>query len=162
MNDETKPRSYLLEGTLELGRNWALGLAIASAGTIAYRTETIDGPPDWGQYVFWGCILASAAWVLLAVLRFDEGLSRKYVGMGRVVHAAGVTLYGLLIAVGIGLVLLVGKFSDNNHIVKLCDAAATRPNSRILEYAECKRLQQQRQALFDRLEQGPKSETADE
>lgn len=77
MNDQTKPRSYLLEGTLELGRNWALGLAIASAGMIAYRTETVDGPSGWEEYVFWGCALASAGWILLAVLRFDEGLSRS-------------------------------------------------------------------------------------
>lgn len=162
MNDQPQPRSYLLEGTLELGRNWALGLAIASAGMIAYRTETVDGPSGWEQYVFWGCIVASAVWILLAVLRFDEGLSRKYVGMGKAVRAAGVILYLLLVSIGIGLVLLVGKFSDNNYIVKLCDAAAVRPNSTILEYDECKRLQQQRRVLFDRLELGLKSETPDE
>lgn len=82
--------------------------------------------------------------------------------MGKAARAAGVSLYLLLVAIGIGLVLLVGKFSDNNYIVKLCDAAAARPNSTILEYDECKRLQRQRQALFERLELGMRGETPEE
>lgn len=145
-------RSQLLESTLELGRNWALAVAISSAGTAAFYTETVDGPVNWEERVFIGCILASLAWMFFAVLRFDEGLSRALQGKGRFHRLGGLALYALLTMVGTLLVLQVAKFADNNAIVKICDSKANSPDSRIYNADECVRLRAQRQAKIDRLE----------
>ncbi|MEG2805126.1 hypothetical protein [Stenotrophomonas sp.] len=145
-------KSQLLESTLELGRNWALAVAISSAGTAAFYTETVDGPVNWEERVFIGCILASLAWMFFAVLRFDEGLTRALQGKGKVHRFAGLMLYGVLTLAGTLLVLQVGKFADNNAIVKICDSKADSPTSKIYKADECVRLRAQRQAKIDRLE----------
>ena len=145
-------RSQLLESTLELGRNWALAVAISSAGTAAFYTETVDGPVNWEERVFIGCILASLAWMYFAVLRFDEGLSRAVAGKGRLHRLGRWALFVGLTSAGTLLVWQVGQFADNNAIVKICDSKANSPKSKIYKAAECVRLRTQRKERIDRLE----------
>ncbi|MFB9112063.1 hypothetical protein QSH39_014860 [Xanthomonas arboricola pv. corylina] len=149
---EEKPRNYFLEGFLELGRNWALAVAIAGASTAAYHTETVDGPLNWERYVFAVGLAASIIWMFLAVIRFDEGLSRLL--KRKSARVLGFLLYSLLITLGVALVILVGKFSDNKAIVSACDTYGISPTSKVYKADECTRLRSQRQALRDRLE-GP-------
>lgn len=149
---EDKPRNYWLEGLLELGRNWALAVAIAGAGLTAFRTETVTGPAGWERYVFMTSLFISLIWMFLAVLRFDEGASQKIKGKGKTIRLFGIFLYLLLVSMGTILVALVGKFSDNNAIVKICDTVINKPESKIYQADQCVRLRKQRQALLDRLE----------
>jgi len=150
MNDAKK--SQLLESTLELGRNWALAVAISSAGAAAFYTETVDGPVNWEVRVFIGCIVASLAWTFFAVLRFDEGLTRTLQGKGKLHRFAGWVVYGVLTLTGTLLVWQVAKFADNNAVVKICDSMASSPESKTYRADECVRLRAQRQAKIDRLE----------
>ncbi|WP_267098732.1 hypothetical protein [Xanthomonas sacchari] len=150
MSAELKSRNYMLEGLLELGRNWALAVAIASAGITFFRTETIDGPIGWEKNIFIACIITSIAFMFIAVLRFDEGLSHRL--KGRTSRILGLILYATLIATGFGLVLLVGEVADNNAIVKICDSPMATPDTRVYKADECVRLRSQRKALWDRLE----------
>ncbi|UXA66036.1 hypothetical protein [Xanthomonas prunicola] len=147
---EQKPRNYFLEGFLELGRNWALAVAIAGASTAAYHTETVDGPVNWEHYVFAVGLAASVIWMFLAVVRFDEGLSRLL--KRKSARVLGFLLYSLLITLGVALVVLVGKFSDNKAIVSACETYGTSPSSKVYKADECTRLREQRKALRDRLE----------
>lgn len=143
-------RNYWFEGLLELGRNWALAIAIASAGMTAFHSETISGPVNWQIIVFWGCVILSVLWVLLAVVRFDEGLARRLTT--KRARAFGVVLYCVLFLMGSGLVILIGQFSDNNAIVRVCESMADQPESKVYKARECVRLRAQRQDYIDRLE----------
>ncbi len=147
---EEKPRNYFLEGLLELGRNWALAVAIAGASTAAYHTETVDGPLNWERYVFGVGLAVSIIWMFLAVFRFDEGLSRLL--KGKSARVLGFLVEFLLITLGAALVILVGKFSDNKAIVNACDTYGISPTSKVYKADECTRLRAQREALRDRLE----------
>lgn len=144
------PRSKVLEAVLELGRNWALAVAIASAGAVAFYTETVDGPIEWEQWVSLACIFLSVIWMILATLRFYEIASFK-LRKGVLRIASGALLFVLVIT-GIGIVVQVVKFADNNQIVKTCDSKLHEPESRIYKASECVRLREQRQARLDRLE----------
>lgn len=153
MSIEMKPRKYMLEGLLELGRNWALAVAIASAGIAFFRTETIDGPVGWEENVFIACTITSIAFMFIAVLRFDEGLSQRL--ESRTSRILGLVLYAALTATGFGLVLLVSKVADNNAIVKICDSPVATPETRVYKADECVRLRSQRKVFWDKLEGHP-------
>lgn len=152
MTEQKIPRSYFLEGILELGRNWALAVAIASAGVVASRTETIDGPQHWEQYVFTACVLTALLWMLLAVIRFEEVLTHLTKGKGWFVRVSALTLYAFLIMLGVTMIIGIGQFSWNNEVVKICDEADGLVDSKIPHYDECKRLREQRQIILDKLE----------
>lgn len=145
-----RERSAYLEGILELGRNWALAIAICSAGLVASRTETVNGPNHWEDLVFTACILLSLIWMALAVLRFDEVLvSELRTRYARLISRA---LIAILIFLGIGLVLGLAKFYEQDAIVRICDSVPDSTSSRIHSYDECVRLKAQRDALRERLE----------
>lgn len=146
------PRNKMLEAILELGRNWALAVAIASAGTAAFYTETVDGPVQWERWVFLTCIFLSLIWMIFATLRFDEVASFKFRKKGKLHLALVAVLLIVVLSAGVGTVLVVGKFADNNQIVKTCDSKSHEPESRIYKASECVRLREQRQAKLDRLE----------
>ncbi|WP_415916319.1 hypothetical protein SE336_16000 [Xanthomonas arboricola] len=150
LSNQTKPRNYWLEGLLELGRNWALAVVIAGAGLTAFNTETVDGPVAWERWVFYACIWTSIVFMFLAVLRFDEGLTRLL--KGKLARSLGFLLYACLVTLGIFIVILVGKFADNQTIVRACEDAKNRPEGRVYKADECVRLRAQRQAVIDRLE----------
>ncbi|WP_234346894.1 hypothetical protein [Xanthomonas citri] len=150
--EREKPRSYWLEGLLELGRNWALAVAIAGASMAAYHTETVTGPVHWERYVFAAGLVTSVIWMILAVWRFDEGLTRLL--KKKSARILGFILYSLLTFLGIALVFLVGRFRDNQAIVSACDTYGTSPTTKVYKADECTRLRSQREALRDRLE-GP-------
>ncbi|WP_131701253.1 hypothetical protein [Xanthomonas citri] len=145
-----RPRNYWLEGLLELGRNWALAVAIAGASIAAYHTETVTGPVHWERYVFAVGLVASIVWMLLAVWRFDEGLTR--ILKKKSARILGFVLYSVLVFLGIALVLLVGRFRDNQAIVNACDTYGISPATKVYKADECTRLRSQREALRDRLE----------
>lgn len=152
MTEEKISRNYFLEGILELGRNWALAVAIASAGLVANRTETVDGPLHWEQYVFTACVVTAVLWMVLAVLRFEEGLTHRVKGKGWLARFSALLLYAILAALGGSVIMLIGQISWNNEVVQICDSAEGRANSKIPQYDECKRLQAQRQIVMDKLE----------
>lgn len=145
-------RNKFLEAILELGRNWALAVAISSAGAAAFYTETVDGPVQWERHVFVACLLVSIVWIGLATLRFDEVLSSALRKRGKLHIALGLVVFSALCLGGILLVLQVGKFADNNAIVKLCESKMDQPESRIHRADECVRLRDQRKTRLDRLE----------
>ncbi|CAD2245462.1 hypothetical protein [Xanthomonas arboricola] len=147
-----KPRSYWLEGLLELGRNWALAVAIAGASMAVYHTETVTGPVHWERYVFAVGLVISIMWMILAVWRFDEGL--KWNIKKKSARILGFALDSLLIFLGITLVLLVGRFKDNQAIVSACETYGISPTTKVYKADECTRLRSQREAFRDRLE-GP-------
>ncbi|HGM5875905.1 TPA: hypothetical protein ACKP4S_000365 [Stenotrophomonas maltophilia] len=152
MTEENITRSYFLEGILELGRNWALAVAIASAGLVASRTETIDGPQHWEQHVFIACAMTACLWMVLAVLRFEEGLTHRVKGKGWLARFSALALYAFLAMLGVSVITVVSHFSWNNEVVQICDSAKGRADSKIPHYDECKRLQAQRQIVVDKLE----------
>lgn len=152
MTEQKIPRSHFLEGILELGRNWALAVAITSAGLVASRTETVDGPQHWEQYVFIACILTGLLWMVLAVLRFEEVVTHLIKGKHWFVRLAAFVLYACLAILGVAMIISIGQFSWNNEVVKVCDSANGHPDSKIPRYDECKRLHAQRQHVLDKLE----------
>lgn len=145
-----KDRNPYLEAVLELGRNWALAIAICSAGLAANATETVNGPQHWEEAVFIGCIVLSFAWIVMAALRFDESLVRE-VRVGRP-HLISILVLATLIPLGIGIVVGLAKFSENLGIVRICDSVPNNVPSKIHSYEECVRLRVQRDALRQRLE----------
>ncbi|KOR44296.1 hypothetical protein ADT25_11105 [Xanthomonas oryzae] len=147
---DAKTQSYWLEGLLELGRNWALAVAIAGAAITAHNTEIVQGTSAWGKHVFVAGLGVSILWVILACLRFHIVFS-KHLKSKISAFFAFLLCCGLL-TTGYCLVLLVGTISDNNAIVKICDSMGQNPNSKIYKANECVRLRKQREALRKRLE----------
>ncbi|KGK59591.1 hypothetical protein NC00_01335 [Xanthomonas cannabis pv. phaseoli] len=97
-------------------------------------------------------LVVSIVWMILAVWRFDEGL--RWNIKKKSARILGFVLYSLLIFLGITLVLLVGRFRDNQAVVNACDTYGISPTTKVYKADECTRLRSQREAYRDRLE-GP-------
>ncbi|WIX05224.1 hypothetical protein [Xanthomonas oryzae] len=147
---EVKTQSYWLEGLLELGRNWALAVAIAGAAITAHNTENVQGTSAWEKHVLVAGLGVSILWVILACLRFHIVFSKHLKRKIAVFFA--LPLYFGLLTTGFYLVLLVGKISDNNAIVKICDTMGQHPFNDAYKLNECVRLREQREALKKHLE----------
>lgn len=150
-----RPRNRILEGVLELGRNWATATVIALAGIAAYRTEPVTTDTPWTRGVAWVAFAVATAWIYLAVLRFGELLpvdSRSLKG-----KAIDLLVFALLSFLGFGVILSIVRVSDNNHIVAICEQVADRPGSRVHQAPECRRLYERREWYPERLEQATSS-----
>lgn len=154
---EKLTRNVYLEGILELGRNWALGVAITSAGIAALFTESVDGPKDWEQYFAAICVLFSIAWLFLAGLRFWEVVKAWMNGRpGKSGKVVGILVYAVLVLTATSILVSVKQFATNAQIIKICESGHSVSGSKIPEYNECKRLAAKRKDLSDRLEdRGP-------
>ncbi len=149
-SQKKRERNPYLEALLELGRNWALAVAICGAGLAAYSSETVNGPKDWQTPVFLICTLVALAWMVLATLRFDEAMVRAL--RSKYAHRVSFVVVVALLLLAFGLVWSLAKFSENRSIVKICDLVPTSEPSKIHAYDECVRLKAQRDELRKRLE----------
>ncbi|WP_115513011.1 MULTISPECIES: hypothetical protein [Xanthomonas] len=145
-----KEKNQRLEGILELGRNWALAVAIAGAGIAASKAEIVDSSGEWQKVVFLTCTFASLIWIALAVLRFDDVLTLE--SMAPRSHWISFALILTLLPLGGVIVYGVARFSDNAAIVKICESVPDTVESKIHEYDECVRLKKKRDALRAKLE----------
>lgn len=152
MTQQSIYRNPFIEGILELGRNWALAVAVASAGMVAMHTETVDGPKGWEQYVAAICIVFSVCWMFLAGARFLEVVSHHAQGKGSRAKVWFALLTVILIFTGVAIIKTVGQFAFNARVVKICESGTDPAKSKIPHYDECKRLAAQRKELSDRLE----------
>jgi hypothetical protein len=149
MNNAEK-HNQLLEATLELGRNWGLAVAIAAAGATAFHTEVVRGPENWQQHIATFTFFGSVIWMTIAVLRFEQRVLPTQ--KTKCAKAFGFIIVIFFVSLGIAITWLVASFSDNNHIVKLCESVKTEPTSKIYQATECVRLRQSRAEYKARLE----------
>lgn len=152
-----------LVGILELGRNWALAVAIAGAGLAVHRTEVVTGPPSLSNFIFYVCEIVALVWVYLSIERFiavafpdlpnRKGWWRRSTKRER---ARTLFIYAITYAMaypsGMGMILLLAHLADNNRIVQICSDAKSANNAIIGSYDECKRLYKQRLEFIERLE----------
>lgn len=99
MAEEKIPRNLVVEATLELGRNWALAVAIASGGAVMASSQGLIATIAPGMGLGVGVL-----WTGLAIWRFDEVVSHVVKARRRAWRASAGLLYVLLCVLGGSLV----------------------------------------------------------
>ena len=120
-------KNKFVEGLLELGRNWAVAVAVAAFGTASYHGEAVTGTWQNKDLVLGTAAGFSILWIAISILRFLDVVQAPTKGIRQTIKAwFAVTI---LVALGIGLVLQTASYADNAKIVRICSDYRSLPNS---------------------------------
>ena len=142
-------KSKVAEATLELGRNWAVAIAVAAFGVAAFHTEPAYEMWQNRDYPLLLCLTFAAGWIILAIARFLDvvGVRTK-----TWVQKSGLlAIVFLLVCVGIGLLLATASYADNANAVRICSEFADKPNSAAHKASACQRIYKLRAERHRRL-----------
>lgn len=158
----SKPGDFV-GGLLELGRNWALAVAVAGAGLAAFGTELVTDPPWLTSAVFYTCLSVAIGWIWISVERF-QAIAFPDLPSGKGwwdrsseserwrVFQIRATSYLVAFPAGLGIIIVIAHMADNNRVVQICSEAHTSNNKIIASYDECKLLYRKRLDLIEKLE----------
>ena len=132
----------LLEATLELGRNWAIPLAVIAFCTANWHKEIALETWLTREIVLYAGLVFSIFWMGVGILRFLDVAQVSV--KSKVQTAFAMALIFAMVAVGAGLIIAVGRFADNANAVNKCSTYAYRFNHPIHNNPICQRLYEKR------------------
>jgi len=127
-----------LEGVLELGRNWAVAVAVAAFGAAAYHSEAVTGPWQEKGWMLATTYIFALVWVCMAILRFLDVMDVKTKGIRQTMKA--LLIASVLVGIGLTLVIQTATYADNAMLVRLCKDYRDKPTSAVHSDARCQRL----------------------
>jgi hypothetical protein len=137
-------KSKFIEAVLELGRNWAVAVAVAAFGAAAYHDEAVMGLWQYKNWMLFTTISFAVLWIAMAVYRFLDVVEISVGGMRQALSTMGVIT--LLVLAGIGLVLQAASYADNRMFVKICSEYREVPSSAAHTDSRCQKLYSARAA----------------
>lgn len=144
--DSAKPegpqKSKFVEGVLELGRNWAVAVAIAAFGAASYHGEAVTGLWQYKKVMLYATMSFSLLWIAVAVSRFLDVVQVPVGGRRQAVKI--IAVIALLFAAGLGLILQAASYADNSMLVGICSDYRSQPQSAAHKDPRCQRLYQAR------------------
>ncbi|WP_312770272.1 hypothetical protein [Pseudoxanthomonas mexicana] len=144
--DSAKPRgpqkSKFVEAVLELGRNWAVAVAIAAFGAASYHGEAVTGLWQYKSVMLYATMSFSLLWIAVAVYRFLDVVQVPVGGARQTIKIMAVL--ALLLVTGLGLVLQAASYADNSMLVGICSDYRSQPQSAAHKDPRCQKLYQAR------------------
>lgn len=131
-------KNKFVEGLLELGRNWAVAVALAALGIASYHGEAVFGAWQNKGLIFGTIVSFSILWIGISILRFLDVVEARTKGFLQSMKAFfAVTI---LVSAGIGLLVLTASYADNAKIVRICNDYRSLPSSAAYNDALCQKL----------------------
>lgn len=139
---EVNRKNKFVEGLLELGRNWAVAVALAAFGAASYHREAVTGAWQNKDLVLGTTVGFAIIWIAISILRFLDVVQAPTSGFRQTIKAwFAVTI---LVALGVGLVLQTASYADNAKIVAICSDYRSLPNSAAHNDELCQKLYKDR------------------
>lgn len=135
-------KNKFVEGLLELGRNWAVAVAVAAFGTASYHGEAVTGTWQNKDLVLGTTAGFSILWIALSILRFLDVAEAPTKGVRQALKAWCAVI--ILVAFGAALVLQTASYADNAKIVRICNDYRSLPESAAYKDALCQKLYKDR------------------
>jgi hypothetical protein len=135
-------KSKLVEGLLELGRNWAVAVAVTAFGAASYHGEGVVGIWQNRSLMLFVTIGFSLVWIAIAVLRFADVVQMPVKGLWR--SALSLSVMAFLLFFGMGLVLQAASYADNAMFVRICSDYRMWPESAAHKDHRCQALYESR------------------
>lgn len=150
---EPPKKSKRLEATLELGRNWALAVALAAFSASMFSLEGIHGIAVYKRWIAIAGVLLAVIWIALAIERAVQ-VSEWHVRTRKQKFLQFLAT-ALLLVLGAGIVVAIASMSDNRRLVQICDEYSDRPETGVYNDPKCQRLYRERADLTERLNSIP-------
>lgn len=131
-----------VEALLELGRNWAVAVAVAAFGAGSFHAEAVTGLWQNKNWVLGITFSFALLWVGLAIARFLTIVQPSTRGVIPTLKGLLATL--ILVGFGLAIVSQAGSHADNAMLVRLCSDYRDRPASAMHQHPPCQSLYLQR------------------